>query len=338
MKSGAILTAIVFVWLQPLFASDDAVRKQEVVKKIEQAVAKTNIFELPSFQMKANVQIESQGKPLDGSYELLWSGPSQWREEIQFPGYTEVQVGGKGIVWIKRSTDFLPLRIYDMHSALGFGSSTVGSLGASSGSLVQLPFGWKDKAKKIRQNGEHGDARTCLEYENDLKRSLEICVDENSGVLYRDPASYQEKDVQPVGNEKAYPRSLSFIEDGKAVANVSITELVSPAHFPANTFDTPAGISARPGCMNPVSPRLVKKVSPEYPQSALHRRIQGLFAVDAIIGLDGVPRVGKVASHADSDLERASLDAIKGWRFAPAMCEGKQAEIETVLQVKFSIQ
>jgi TonB family protein len=232
----------------------------------------------------------------------------------------------------------LPLRIYDLHSALGFGSTTVGAMGASSGSLVRLPFGWKDTGKKIRQHDEHGNVRTCVEYENDLKRSLEICVDESSGVLYRDPVSYQEKDVQAVNNEKVYPRSLGFIEDGKVVAKVSITELVTPEHFPANSFDLPAGISARPGCMNPLSPRLVKKVSPEYPQTALHRRNQGLVAVDAIIGLDGVPRVGKVASHADSDLERASLDAIKGWRFEPAMCEGKQVEIETVLEVKFSIQ
>jgi hypothetical protein len=316
MKLCAVLSAVVFLWLQPLFASDDAAKKQDAMTKIEQAVAKTNIFDLPSFEMKAKVEIETQGKSLEGSYELSWNGPSQWREEIKFPGYAEVQVGGRGNLWLQRSTDFLPLRIYDLHSALGFASSTVGSLGASSGSLVQLPYGWRDTARKIRQHGERGEVQTCVEYENDLKRSLEICMDENSGVLYRDPVSYQGKDIQPVGGEKEYPRSLSFMEDGKPVAKVTITELVTPAHFQANTFDAPAGISARPGCMNPVSARLVKKVNPEYPQTAVHHRTQGLVAVDAMIGVDGVPRLGKLASHTDPELERTSLDAIKGWRFA----------------------
>jgi hypothetical protein len=39
--------------------------------------------------MKAALQIDNAGKPLDGSYRLLWNGPEQWREEISFPGYTE---------------------------------------------------------------------------------------------------------------------------------------------------------------------------------------------------------------------------------------------------------
>jgi sarcosine oxidase gamma subunit len=49
---------------------------QQTVRRIEQAVSKTNIFVLGSFQ---NVQIESQGKSLDGHYQLLWNGPDQWR-------------------------------------------------------------------------------------------------------------------------------------------------------------------------------------------------------------------------------------------------------------------
>jgi len=113
MKRCVFLLGMVALWLQPVGASNDTSKQQEAIKKIEQAVAKTNIFELPSFQMKANVQIEAKGKLVDGSYQLLWNGPDQWREEIHFPGYTELQVGGKGTVWVQRSTDFYPLRIYN---------------------------------------------------------------------------------------------------------------------------------------------------------------------------------------------------------------------------------
>ena len=103
MKRCLILAATVALWLQPLLASDDAAKQQEAIKKIEQAVTHTNIFELPSFEKKASVQIATQGKLTDGTYQLLWNGPERWREEIRFSGYTEVQVGGNGIVSIQRA-------------------------------------------------------------------------------------------------------------------------------------------------------------------------------------------------------------------------------------------
>ena len=48
---------------------------------------------------------------LDGHYQLMWNGPDQWREQITFPDYDEVQIGGKEKVWTSRTTDFLPFAI-----------------------------------------------------------------------------------------------------------------------------------------------------------------------------------------------------------------------------------
>lgn len=70
MNRCLLLATMVPLFLQPLFASDDTAKQQEAIKKIEQAVANTNIFDLPSFQMKANLRIESHGKFLDGSRDL----------------------------------------------------------------------------------------------------------------------------------------------------------------------------------------------------------------------------------------------------------------------------
>ena len=66
MKKWVLLTAMVVFCFQHLSATEDSAKQQEAIQKVDQAAAKTNIFELPSFQMKANVQIESQGKLVDG--------------------------------------------------------------------------------------------------------------------------------------------------------------------------------------------------------------------------------------------------------------------------------
>ncbi len=92
---------VLILTFSTLLHASDAPGREEAVKKIEQAVSKTNIFELSSFRRKANVKVDSHGKPLNGSYQMLWNGPDQWREEISFPGYDEIQVGGKDTVWIR---------------------------------------------------------------------------------------------------------------------------------------------------------------------------------------------------------------------------------------------
>jgi TonB family protein len=328
---------MVFLGLQPLLAFSDAAKEQEALKKIEQAVAKTNIFELPSFQMKASVQIESQGKLVDGTYQLLWNGPAQWREEIRFPGYTEVQVGGKGTVWIQRSTDFYPLRIYDLHAALGFGAGAADSSSGPVGSLVQSSLTQKDKIKKMRERKEHGEMQTCIEYENETKRSSELCVNQNTNTLARG-SFYVDRNIQPVGGGKVYPRFLSFVENGKTLADASVTEFTTSDQFPPNSFTPPAGISPQAGCMNPVPFRLIKRLVPQYPESAREQHIQGLVALDAWIGLDGVPRIGKVVAHASPELEQSSASAIKEWRYDPATCNGKAVEVETVLRVDYTLR
>jgi TonB family protein len=335
MKKFVLLIAVVSLWLPYLAASDDTSKQQEAIKKIDQAVAKTNIFELPSFQMKANVQIEAKGKLVDGKYQLLWNGPDQWREEIRFPGYTEEQVGGKGTVWIQRSTDFYPLRIYHLQTALGFGSGTVGSDG--SGSFVQSDLSAKDKVKKIHQRKQHGETQTCIEYEDELKRSLETCVDESTNTVARTSLSFADRDVQPVGGGKVYPRFLSFVELGKALATASVTEFTTPAQFPPNSFTPLAGVSPKAGCMNPTPPRLVQWRMPQYPDSAKRDFVQGTVAVDAWIGVDGITKIGEVVGHSSPDLERSSIAALKEWRYEPATCDGKLVEVETVLTVNYSL-
>jgi TonB family protein len=338
MKQCAILVAVVALWLQPVAASDDSGKQQEAIKKIEQAVAKTNIFDLPSFQMKANVEVQNQGK---GSYQLLWNGPEQWREEIRLSGYSEVQIGGKGTVWIQRSTDFLPLRIYDLHAALGFGSGVAGSGSGPTGSLVQSSLTQKDKIKKIHERKKHGEMESCVEYEDEVKRLSEICVNESTGTLVRGSSyvnsSYVGNDLQLVGGGKLYPRFLGFVENGTTVAKATVTEFTTSGQFPPNSFVPPAGVSPQAGCMNPTPFRLIKRVTPQYPKSARERRIQGLVAIDVWIGLDGIPRIGKVVEHVSPELEQSSASAIQEWRYEPATCNGSPIGIQTVLRFSYTL-
>ncbi len=319
--------------LRPSLSASDAAKQQEAINRLEQAVDKTNIFALPSFVLKASVQLDNRGKLAEGIYQLLWNGPDQWKEEIVLPGYTEVQVGGKGVVWVKRATDFLPLPVYDLHRALGYGSS-LGSPPAVS--LVRWDIKPSDRVKKNYERKEHGEKLACVEIESEQKRSSEFCTREGSETLARISSSYGDNDLQPVG-EKVFPRLLSFVRDGKAVAKVTVTELTTPGRFAPNAFTPPAGVSPQAGCMNPVSPTILTKKPPQYPESARMQRVQGTVAVHISIGKDGVPAIRRVVDTPGSDLTASSLAALKEWRYEPPTCDGQSVQVETIVEVNYTL-
>jgi TonB family protein len=327
---------ILIIALCPSLSASDKPNQQDALNLLQQAVSKTNIFELPSFSMKAGVQIDVHGKLVDGTYQLLWNGPDQWREEIAVPGYSEVQIGGKGTIWAQRNIGFIPVAIFNLHQALGFGSSA-GSPAAIS--LVQLDFRPEDTVRKMRQRKEHGEQLSCIEIEDGMKTKKEMCISTGTGTLVRGPsahASHEDSDLQPVG-EKIFPRVLSLSAGGKTLARVSISDLKAPVQFPPETFTPPAKASPRLGCMNPKPPRLTKTQAPHYPENVRARRIQGSTATDVIVGIDGVPKIQKSVESPNAELEASSLTAIEQWRYEPALCNDQPVAIETIFQVNYAL-
>jgi TonB family protein len=314
-----------------LMCASNSPDAQETLRRIEQSVSRTNILDL-SFQMKANVQILSQGKRLDGHYQLSWNGTDQWREEITFLGYSELHVGVKGKVWRQRSTDFLPLRIWDLHAAIGLGS---GGWNGPGESFTQLGLTPKDKIRRVHSRKEDGEKLTCVEVEDETKVSFDICTDDATGTLVRG-SSYKDRDFQPVGG-KLFPRFLSFVEGGNEVASVKVIELIAPSQFSPDTFNPPPGVAPLTGCLNPAPLRYSHRVAPEYPHTARERHIQGAVAVHAWIGADGIPRIGQVVEHANPDLENSTLDTIRQWRYQPATCNNNPVDVETVHRVVYQL-
>jgi Gram-negative bacterial TonB protein C-terminal len=324
MKNWKCLVAIA-VSFQALGASD--MPKQEALSRLEQAVAKTNLFELPSFEINAGVQVDHRGKIVDGTYHLLWNGPGQWKEEVRIADYTKTQIGGKGVIWVERSLDAMPFSILRLHQVLGFGSSA----GVPpSVSLVRLPLTATDTLKKAHERKDHGDKLLCFEIEHQQRYTSNICVSDSSGTLTR----AMDSDFRSVGG-KVFPRVLGDIRADKA--RVNITEIVTPAQIPPGTFQPPIGVSPRAGCMNPVPATLVKSQAPIYPPDLRVQHIQGTTATDTLIGTDGVPQIKKIVESPNSELSASSVQAISQWRYQPAMCGGVAIEMETVLQVNYTL-
>lgn len=81
---------------------------------------------------------------------------------------------------------------------------------------------------------------------------------------------------------------------------------------------------------------LIHKVDPEYPESAKQAHISGTVVLHAIIGKDGsVLSLDYVSGP--PELTKASIDAVKQWRYKPTKLNGDPIEVDTTISVVFTL-
>ena len=81
---------------------------------------------------------------------------------------------------------------------------------------------------------------------------------------------------------------------------------------------------------------VVKKVPPTYPQEAHDHRIQGVVLVQILIGETGDVVDARLISGYPA-LAQAAIDAVKQWTYKPYLLNGEPVEVETKVQVNFTL-
>jgi len=79
---------------------------------------------------------------------------------------------------------------------------------------------------------------------------------------------------------------------------------------------------------------LIHKVEPVYPADARKANLQGIIALDILVGRDGSV-VSMHALNGPDVLARAAMDALRWWKFEPYRVNGEPAVVETTVAVEF---
>jgi len=79
---------------------------------------------------------------------------------------------------------------------------------------------------------------------------------------------------------------------------------------------------------------LVHRVEPTYPAEARKANLQGIVALDIVVGRDGSV-VNMHALNGPEVLARAAMDALRWWKFEPYRVNGEPAVVETTVAVEF---
>lgn len=81
---------------------------------------------------------------------------------------------------------------------------------------------------------------------------------------------------------------------------------------------------------------LLNKVAPAYPPIAKIAQVSGTVVLHAIIAKDGSIQELQFVSGPPL-LMQSAMTAVKGWRYRPTMLNGQPVEVDTTIDVVFSL-
>ena len=79
---------------------------------------------------------------------------------------------------------------------------------------------------------------------------------------------------------------------------------------------------------------VLSKTQPEYPDDAFAQKVTGEVVVQAIISPTGAVESAQIVSG-PAGLLKASLDAMKSWRYRPYLVNGEPVEVRTYVKFRF---
>jgi len=89
------------------------------------------------------------------------------------------------------------------------------------------------------------------------------------------------------------------------------------------------------GCIIP--PRQINSPSPKYPKIERKARHEGMVALKLVVSSEGVPHDITVSKTLSPDFDRAAIEAVKQWKFFPAMKDGKPLAVEIAVELNFHL-
>jgi protein TonB len=85
-----------------------------------------------------------------------------------------------------------------------------------------------------------------------------------------------------------------------------------------------------------IAPKLLNKVTPEYPELAKAARLQAVVILEAWVGLDGRVKSVKVLRGAPL-FDEPALAAVQQWRYKPLLLNGQPSEFVLTVTLQFHI-
>ncbi|MBZ5520963.1 MAG: energy transducer TonB [Acidobacteriia bacterium] len=132
---------------------------------------------------------------------------------------------------------------------------------------------------------------------------------------------------------KQFPRTIREISAGKITSEIRNIE-IKPAQFQDSDFSIPPNTTPFETCQEMTPARVIEHSNPVYPEIARVAHVSGDVVIRAVIGKSGEIKTLRVISG-HPILIQAAMDAVKRWRYTPAMCPSGTVAVQRDLTIRF---
>ena len=85
------------------------------------------------------------------------------------------------------------------------------------------------------------------------------------------------------------------------------------------------------------APQLIHSVEPDFTEDARRANYQGSVSIRLIVDTQGAPQDVRLASHLGMGLEEKAIEAVKQYKFRPAMYQGHPVSVQILVEVGFHL-
>jgi TonB family protein len=292
-----------------------------------QASAKSDIRTGDPFRLSARLELYGDSNRMLGDYTLTWFASDRWRQEVRFAQYQEVQVVKGSKVWTKRSLPFRPLRVQQAIQLL---------------QPVRMHQGAKFKVentKKLKLRPD-GDVSNCF-IVRDGGNLRQSCFDEKSGmytrhVLYSGSA-FSYLDYMEFG-DKLFPKTLQYSDVADLIVQVKVTELKTISAAEDAVLSPLLDTQPQDRCDNPQSAKMLNSKAPDFDAIAYKYLRPGErtdVIVSGVVSTDGNLEDLHVLQTGSNEVNAATINALRKWKFQPALCGEKPVVTELLFHFPY---
>ena len=147
-----------------------------------------------------------------------------------------------------------------------------------------------------------------------------------------------ERSATDFGDEEDLPAGVEGGVPGGVPGGIVGGSISNEALLPPPPPPPPAPVDRGPvrvgGAIT--APALVSRVAPEYPDIAVHARVQGVVVLEAVVGRDGRVEETRVLRSIPL-LDAAAIAAVRQWRYSPLLLNGQPQRFVLTVTVSFSL-
>jgi hypothetical protein len=336
LRLGLLLISSIFLFESQVVIAADQSTKQDATAMLSKAAGLVDL-QAPDgtpFLLLANVTLREGNKSVEGVFAMTWAAPGHYRRVFHFPGFTATEVATEGAIYRQRSTEALPLMIWELDQLLALASN------------YRLGPEWKVLRIQTEQSGQTeltcvlaktglADSKSCVNAATGEPFSIDAGPDAYHMERPRERSTVTERseftDYQPFEG-RSFPRTLTFRGWDARAVEVRIQKLIQVKAFAADEFTPPKGATKTGFCE---SPETTGEVTPNAGTSTIPVKFSDMevdmyFQVSPVGGV----RYAQVVYSSDPLKNDEVLHWFIGTHFPIKSCAGTPIAYEMLVRLK----